>query len=167
MHLEPAKAGKRGHTLLELLLVIVLSGIITAACGYMLQALLARHRANSASTAETRRYHLLVTSLQFAYEQRCQDPFSNEPWMRIETAEGDNWFPLKELELTVVENNNRVKWQWDAPGLVDVMTNIPTRAFSGHERPHSLRFKFPGSSLPVLREGIAIEGIPETILLKE
>lgn len=167
--LDNTTGGSRnsGHALIELLLVMSLSGVLTATGMHLLHGLMRRQQMNTYNQAQAVSYRAMIDSLQGAYDRCCRNPFSREPWLWLETGEGNGWYPLQRLELLVIENNEVARWQWEAPERALILVNYPTGHFASDAVSPSLRIKFPESSIPVFREGIAIEGIGETVLLEE
>ena len=105
-------------------------------------------------------YHQrLMDDLQNAFDSHYINPFSALPWLVLDTDPGENWFRLNSLKMTIIEDTNPLLWEWEIPGNEKIFINHGKMNFEPHQRPERIQIRFPDSTLPHLREGVAIEGI--------
>lgn len=146
---------------------LILANVLIVTGLHLLQALIRRHQVNKAMDSQSVVLLSSIDQLQAAIDKRYLNPFSREPWLRLETGEGNDWYPLERLEVLIIENNQLINWCWPAPDRLRILTNIPTSSYQSHEWPLSLRFKFPNAEITGIGELIAIEGIVDISSLKE
>lgn len=156
---SPVKGNARGHTLWELVLALSISSIITVSGTAILQDLLRVHRQAERASASELKLQYWVADIQSAMDSRNMNPFSNLPWLTIHAEEGNQWYPLNQIEIQIIDVDQIRQWAWEPPENARVLSNRSTGEYYQGELPDSLILRFPDSDIPRYHDGIAIEGI--------
>ncbi len=150
---------KQGQILLEVMALLMITSFVSLSGFHLAGRILAGLEDQIEKERDYLYYQQLTDAFQNAFDSRYINPFSEEPWLVLDTDPGEKWFRLNSLKITIINDANPRLWEWENPWNETIFINHGKMNYESHQRPKGIQIRFPDSILPHFREGIAIEGI--------
>ncbi len=149
---------RHGQIMLEVLALLMITSFLSIAGFHLAGRILEEMMDQIESEKDFLHHQQLVSDLQAAFVGRYINPFSEEPWLILDTDPGKNWYRLISLKIAVIDDSNPRLWEWKIPQDEPIYINQVKSIYHSDQRPIQIQIRFPDSVLPHFREGVAIQG---------